>query len=203
METLPWSPQVSHCCFFFDLTRINLHPQIINLGLQLELMVGQATKAENWLASGRMWFLNSERDEVVYVCSPWCVSRARKQEKSVLWKSAAKFDWQEMTRLRLLREVARLVLRTNDARMMPAYHWLNSKSSAVTTQLGTRLFIRPPACLVWQRVDMAWQANERVNPPHAVNRLRTNSAIFSGYSSFDAQADGAGCVCVTRTNLSF
>ena len=44
------------------------------------------------------------------------------------------------------------------------------------------------------------------NPPHAVNRPRTNSPLsppFCGYSSFEAQADGALVVCTTGANLSF
>ena len=44
------------------------------------------------------------------------------------------------------------------------------------------------------------------NPPYAVNRPRTNfplSPPFCGYSSFEAQADNALVVCVTRVSLSF
>ena len=44
------------------------------------------------------------------------------------------------------------------------------------------------------------------NPPYAVNRPRTNSPLsppFCGYSSFEAQADNALVVCVTRASLSF
>ena len=55
-------------------------------------------------------------------------------------------------------------------------------------------------------VSESSMALRRFNPPYAVNRPRTNSPLsppFCGYSSFEAQADNALVVCVTRASLSF